>query len=259
MRCPRIVFLEGDPDYRLGLSSYLQSNGLNVTIVKTLNDIYEDQYNQEWAIYLVNFGTNTNRGLEFLKTNARGRQGPVLVLSDSDDPIDRIVCLELGADDGMPKSMHQREILARIRVAARRRPPMQTAPVAFQPPGIPSVAGGPSTAWRFSREDRTLQGPDGTPIDLTSDQFRLMDILITHAGKTLSRAFLTRTLFNRTAKAGDRSIDNLVARLRQRLGEPSRGPRIVRTARAGGYFFAGFPDQFGTKPPRAGNERKRAA
>jgi DNA-binding response OmpR family regulator len=246
MEGARIVLLDGDNVYRATLSTYLRHNGFDVIDVETLGDFSFRAYNQEWMIFLLNFGTNINHGLEFLKAGIRLRQGPILVLSDSDDPIDRIVCLELGADDCIAKSAHQREILARVRVAARRRPSNVVVSEVIPLP----VAERPQTTWHFSREKRELIPPRGQPIDLTSDQFGLLDILIQNTGKALSRDYLSRILFGRALKAGDRSIDNLVVRLRRRLGEPAGVPRLIKTARADGYFFAGFPDSLGMSAPR---------
>jgi len=238
MEGPRIVFLDIDHDYRSKLSNYLRASGFFVTENGDFNRDPTEECNLEWTILLINFSGNTNRGQEFLKTSAYGRQGPVLILTDSDDPIDRIIYLELGADDCISKTTHPREILARIRVAARRRSAVALAPTAFEPPA-PDLS---RTTWRFSREKRELIAPEDQPIDLTADQFSLLDVLIQHTGKALSRDFLSHTLFGRSLKTGDRSIDNLVVRLRRRLGEPARSPRLIKTARAGGYFFAGFPD-----------------
>ncbi len=258
----RIVLLEADTDYRLKLADYLRANGLEISVVDTLDEIIGLLHNQEWMVSVINFGTNTYRGLEFLKTSARLQQGPVLVLSDSDDPIDRIVCLELGADDCFAKTMHPREMLARIRVAIRRKPGLQSRRAAPRPAesqaAIPST-GPSSTGWRFSREQRQLTGPDGVPIELTGDQFKLLDILIQHAGEPQSRDQLSRAVFGRLVKAGDRAIDNLVVRLRRKLNEPARMPRIIKTARSGGYLFAGFPEDPGAKPHTIRSERKRAA
>jgi two-component system OmpR family response regulator len=239
----RVVLLESDNSYRGKLSRYLQIHGFDVVDIDTLDEVDQGYHDNDWAISLVNFGNNTGQGLEFLKANPRHHQGPVLVLADNDDHIDRIVCLELGADDYILKSTHEREILARIRVAARREPidPVPSAPAK------PHDADQDADTWRFSHEKREVMAPDGRLIDLTIDQFSLLDVLIKNSGKALSRKFLSRALFNRPLKAADRSIDNLVVRLRRKLGESARAPRIVKTARSGGYLFDGFPGPSSTK------------
>jgi DNA-binding response OmpR family regulator len=259
---PSIVLLEGDDDYRSKLSKYLLENGFKITPAETLRDLYGHIHNHEWKIFLINFGANTSRGLEFLKACARQQRGPVLVLSDSDDQIDRIVSLELGADDCIAKSTHLREILARIRVAARRKPsgPLPPAPAQLpEAPVEPAVTEDTSSGWGFSREQHKLIAPDGKAVDLTADQFSLLDVLIQNHGQPLSRDSLSRSVFGRPYKAGDRSIDNLVVRLRRRLGEPARLPRIIKTARSGGYFFGGFPDQAAARPLLARQDKQRAA
>jgi two-component system OmpR family response regulator len=250
----RIVLLDADSNYRWKLSSFLGAHGYRVTLFETLGEMHDTLCNPEWAIYLVNFGANTNQGLEFLSAGERAN-GSVLVLSDSDDHVDRIVCLELGADDYIVKTTHHREILARVRVAQRRGP---SALLPFLSPRTRGTDITPAS-WRFLPEVRELLTPEGRRIDLTTDQFGLLDTLIKHTGKALSRNFLSRALFDRPLKAGDRSIDNLVVRLRRRLGESARAPRIIKTARTGGYFFDGFPEPSGTATTRAVTEERYAA
>ena len=251
----RIVLLESDHDYRSNLSGFLEAHGFEVIAVETLADIHAQSQHIEWTIYLLNFGTNTSFGLEFLATRDRRSNGPVLILSDSDDHIDRIVYLELGADDYIVKTARDRETLARIRVAQRRRPSAALP----SPTTEPIDSAPPPRSWRFSSQMQELVAPDGIRIDLTTDQFNLLDVLVEHNGKALSRDFLSHTLFNRLLQAGDRSIDNLVVRLRRRLGEPARAPRIVKTARGDGYFFDGFPEARTMDQSRCPIERRCAA
>jgi DNA-binding response OmpR family regulator len=251
----QIMLLESNVDYRLSLASYLNGQGLNVRIIDTLDDVTNHDHNQEWVILLANLGANTNQGLQFLTTRVQTRRGPILVLSDDDDHIDRIVCLELGADDYIVKTAHHREILARIRAVWRRA----TSPaLPYGPAAAPCLAA-PEVRWRFSPETKDLVAPGGQRIDLTMDQFSLLDLLIQNAGKALSREHLSHALFGRPLKPGDRSIDNLVARLRRRLGDPARRPSVVKTARTGGYLFDGFPDLKRMKPALRQTEERRAA
>jgi two-component system OmpR family response regulator len=250
-----ILILEGDSDYRLNLSTYLRGQGLTARTAETLGDVINHDYNQGWAIVLANLGANTSDGLQFLRTSALQRCCPIIVLSDNDDHIDRIVCLEMGADDYIVKTAHYREILARIRVAWRRA----TSPaLPYNSVAAPRVAT-PTARWCFSRETKDLVAPGGRRIDLTADQFSLLDTLIQNAGKALSRPYLSRELFGRPLKPGDRSIDNLVVRLRRRLGDPARAPHVVKTARMGGYLFERFPEPQGMKPAVRQQEERRAA
>jgi DNA-binding response OmpR family regulator len=251
----RIVLFEQDDSYRSKLSLFLRAYGCIVVIAKTLSDVQSQLHNQEWSVYLLNFANSPAWGIEFLANGERRRQNPVVVLSDNDDHIDRIVCLELGADDYIVKTAHHREILARMRVAQRRAiaaplPDVHVSPVIIDKPSI---------AWRLSLETRALMTPDGDQIDLTRDQAGLLDILIRHTGQALSRENLSTALFDRQLKAGDRSIDNLVVRLRRRLGESARRPCIIKTARTGGYYFDGFPMPHGTKRASRREDEKIAA
>ena len=113
--------------------------------------------------------------------------------------------------------------------------------------------------WCFSPEIGELVSPDAGRIDLTTDQFNLLRLLIQNSGKTLSREYLSSALLGRELKTTDRAIDNLVVRLRKRLGESARRPRIIKTARTGGYFFDGFPAPSVTPPASYPLDQKLAA
>ena len=116
----KVVLFEPDRTYRSNIATFLESHGCVISIVETVTDINEQTRNPEWVIYLLNLKTTGNWGIAFLAASEARHECPVVVLSDNDDDIDRIVTLELGADDYIMKTAHHREILARIRVAQRR-------------------------------------------------------------------------------------------------------------------------------------------
>lgn len=227
---PYVVVIEADQGYRHQLSAYLRANGCFVSEIDDFDTLRDRLCTPEGAIFLVNLASARARGFDLLASAEMTQKCSVLVLSDGGDEIDRVLCLELGADDYIEKSMGQREILARIRAANRR---LRTdMPDAGQT--------GMDAAWRFVPGRRELSAPDGNAVPLTTAEFNLLHVLAQNAGTPLGREYLSRAVFCRAYKAMDRSIDNLVARLRRKLREPNRAPRMIKTARPFGYVFTGF-------------------
>jgi two-component system OmpR family response regulator len=238
MESPSIVLVEGDAAYRRQLSAYLQANDLKLIEFDNF-DTLNDQIDQhDRSVFLANLGSDPAQSLDFLKFVGARHRCPILVLSDTDDQTDRIVCLEQGADDYIVKTTPVREILARVRAAARR---LASAPPA-NPPRPPEVSEQPIGTWRFSPAQRELVAPAGELVALTTAEFNLLDVLARNVGTPLNRDYLSRAVFGRVFSATDRSIDNLIARLRRKLGDPARAPRMIKTARPVGYVFTGFAD-----------------
>lgn len=148
---------------------------------------------------------------------------PVLMLTARGEDIDRIVGLELGADDYLPKPFNPRELVARIRAVLRRaRPADDPAPgrvLAFE-------------GWRLALDARVLTGPDGAEVPLTSGEFELLAVFVRHARRVLSRDQLLEMTQGRSHDPFDRSIDVQVSRLRKKID-----PALIRTVRNGGYVF----------------------
>jgi two-component system OmpR family response regulator len=162
---------------------------------------------------------------------------PVIMLTAQGDPISRVLGLELGADDYVPKPFEPRELVARIRAVLRRG---QAVAVAA---GTASRFAG----WHFDRLQRALRAPDGTVVPLSAAEFRLLGAFIEHAGQVLSRERLLQLTQGAGsgggAAASERSIDLAVSRLRGKLGEAGGVP-LIRTLRGAGYVFE--------PPPAAG-------
>jgi len=159
-------------------------------------------------------------------------QVPVLMLTAKGDPMDRIIGLEIGADDYLPKPFEPRELLARIRAILRRRDPQAPTPSseASQPP------------WRFGsllidRDARSVSVA-GRPVELTAYQFDLLLALAERAGRVLTREQIMEAVRGRELEAFDRSIDVHIGRIRHAIEADSRQPRRILTVRGVGYVFA---------------------
>jgi two-component system OmpR family response regulator len=163
----------------------------------------------------------------------RHRAVPVLMLTARDDETDRVVGLERGADDYMPKPFSVRELLARIRAVLRRTrmlpPNMQVTQAAT------IVRFG---EWRVDTVARHLLDADGVAVPVSGAEYRLLRVFLDHPQRVLTRDQLLALTHGQDAEQFDRSIDILVSRLRQRLGDTAREPRYIKTLRNEGYVFA---------------------
>lgn len=163
---------------------------------------------------------------------------PVLMVTAKGDDIDRIVGLELGADDYLPKPFNPRELVARVRAILRRtrtaHRPENHVEKSFDFLG-----------WHLDAGSRELRSPDGELVDLTGGEFELLVAFLTHPQRVLTRDQLLDWTRGRDCGPFDRTIDVQLSRLRRKLGDDYRAPNIIRTIRGGGYLFAPAVEQRG--------------
>ena len=161
---------------------------------------------------------------------------PLIMLSGKNDTIDKVVCLELGADDYVTKPFEPRELLARIRTVLRRavgRTRQGSAEGGEEDGEVLRFEG-----WRLDLGRRELLDAAGQPVRLTSQEFQLLVTLATRPGRPLSRDQILDLIANRHWSPYDRSIDVMIGKLRRKLGDEPRGGRLIKTVRGVGYLFA---------------------
>ena len=161
------------------------------------------------------------------------RAVPILMLTARDEETDRIVGLEMGADDYMPKPFSVRELLARIRAVLRRT---RMLPPNMQVTQAAAMIG--FGDWRVDTVARHLLDRDGVAVQVSSAEYRLLRVFLDHPQRVLTRDQLLALTHGHDADQFDRSIDILVSRLRQRLGDTAREPRYIKTLRNAGYVLA---------------------
>lgn len=168
-------------------------------------------------------------GLVLIEELRRDSAMPVIVLTGSGEVVDKVVGLELGADDYVTKPFELRELLARVRSVLRRAQP-QTG----------NGRGGVFVFadWRLNPTTRTLVSPAGAPVDLTTTEFNLLAVFVENAHKVLSRDRLLDLVHGRSAGPFDRSIDVQVGRLRRKIETSPKSPHLIKTVRGAGYLFA---------------------
>jgi DNA-binding response OmpR family regulator len=232
----RILLVDDDPRLAEMVSEYLGETGFRVTIATTGRAGLEHLAREPFDALVLDLTLPDVDGLEVCRqvraSAAAASEIPILMLTARGDAMDRVVGLELGADDYLPKPFEPRELLARLRAVLRRR----------RHGGADSAADvlrfGRLEIDRGSREARL----DGEPKPLTDYQFALLEALAAHAGRVLSREAIMDLVKGELLEAFDRSIDVHVSRIRQAIEDDPKKPRRIITVRGAGYVFAKAQD-----------------
>jgi DNA-binding response OmpR family regulator len=226
---PRLLLI--DDDLRLSdmVSGYLQRHGFEVETAGSLQAGRDRLQHGGFDALVLDLMLPDGDGLDFtreLRSQARSRRLPLLMLTARGEPTDRVVGLEMGADDYLPKPFEPRELLARVKALLRRAAP-DTGEDAVLVFGRLEVDLG-------ARQARLA----GQPCDLTSHQFDLLAVLARSPGRVLSRDQIMDTLKGHPLEAFDRSIDVHISRIRAVIEDDAKNPKRVLTVRGAGYVFA---------------------
>ncbi len=230
----KILIVDDDRKLCRLVDEYLGPMGFDVTAAYTGLDGLEQAASGDYAAVILDVMLPDLDGFEVLKRLRRQSNVPVLMLTARGDETDRIVGLEIGADDYLPKTFSTRELLARLRAVVRRS--TSTAQSAPADEDRPVVVG----ELRIEPASRTV-ALQGRPLELTAVEFDLLLALAKSAGRVLSRDRLLDAASGRSYEVFDRSIDVHVSCLRRKLGDDPKNPRFIRTVRAAGYMFVDDP------------------
>jgi DNA-binding response OmpR family regulator len=221
----QILLIEDDDRLAGMVRDYLGESDFIVTIAGTGTEGLALQLARDFDAIILDIMLPDIDGLEICKTVRARAEIPILMLTAKGDPVDRIVGLELGADDYLPKPFEPRELLARLKAILRR-----------------GTRGKTNDILRFGRLEIDAQAMeariDGRPCLLTTHQFRLLEIMAKAAGRVLSRDYLMDQLKGENIEAFDRSIDVHISRIRGEIEDEPKRPRRVITVRGAGYVFA---------------------
>lgn len=160
---------------------------------------------------------------------------PLIMLSGKNNTIDKVVCLEMGADDYVTKPFEPRELLARIRTVLRRFTKRITVQQAIEPDKSNEMC---FAGWRLDPTHYRLSSPKGETVRLTSQEFQLLAALVERRGRVLSREQILDIVAHRNWTPYDRSIDVLIGKIRRKLQDDPRDTRFIKTIRGVGYVFA---------------------
>ncbi|CAA7625342.1 DNA-binding response regulator in two-component regulatory system with EnvZ [Magnetospirillum sp. UT-4] len=226
-----ILVVDDDREIRDLLARFLARHGLRVSVAKDGADMERALGERAIDLVVLDLMMPGEDGLSLTRRlRANGNGVPIVMLTAMGEDSDRIVGLEMGADDYLPKPFNPRELLARIKAVLRRaREPAQQA-----------RGGGEGyrfAGWALDVATRDLTDPAGVLVALSAGEFDLLLAFVEHPRRVLSRDQLLDLARGRMAVPFDRSVDIQVSRLRRKLGEDPKDPQLIKTVRGGGYLF----------------------
>ncbi|MBI5275386.1 MAG: response regulator [Burkholderiales bacterium] len=230
-RTDHILIVDDDAEIRTLLGRYLEKNGLRATTVPDGRAMWQALDRGTFDLVVLDVMLPGDDGLTLCRTLRARSDIPVIMLTARGEEMDRIVGLEMGADDYVPKPFSARELLARIKVILRRT---RSLPRNLQPEEEPRIRFG---GWTLDTVHRHLVSPDGIVTPIGGAEYRLLRIFVAHPNRVLTRDQLVELTQGREADALDRSIDVQVSRLRRRLGSGPGDAAMIRTVRGEGYVL----------------------
>jgi two-component system OmpR family response regulator len=231
MTTPHILIVEDDRDIGLLIAKYLKSNEMRVSLAENARAMDRILADTRISLIVLDRMLPGEDGLSICRRLRAGSDIPIIILTAQADEIERILGLEMGADDYLGKPFNPRELLARIRAVLRRRDDALSA------------AAGPKRSYKFAGWSldgpmRRLYDPRGTRVELTGAEFEMLLVFCERPGRTLSRDQIIDLTQGREAAPSERSVDILVSRLRRKLERDPKDPEMLQTIRSSGYLFS---------------------
>ena len=234
----RILVVDDDAELCSLVGEYLEPEGFGIEVVGDGERGLERALSGEHPLVVLDVMLPGMNGLEVLRRIRNTSRVPVLLLTARGEDVDRIVGLEVGADDYLPKPFNPRELVARIRAILRRT---QTGDKDGRVPEILHVGD-----VELDPATRTVH-QQGKPVELTSVEFNLLQVLLREAGRVVTRERLVDAVLGRKFSPFDRSIDMHVSKVRKKLGDSDGGADHIKTVRGVGYIFAHPREQAGSE------------
>lgn len=227
-----LLVVDDDPGVLDLLRRYFTGQAFEVSTASHGAEMREVLARTEVDLVLLDLGLPGEDGFELTRQLRRNWNGALIIITGRGESVDRVVGLELGADDYVTKPFELRELLARVRSVLRRASAGST-------PG----EGGKPVALQFGNyllipESRTLRTIDGEPIALTTGEYELLRVLVEHPNRVLSRDDLMEHIHGRTAGPFDRAIDVQIGRLRRKIESDPANPELIKSVRGAGYLFS---------------------
>ncbi len=229
---PHILVVDDHREMRELVSRALVKDGFRVSSVGDGKAMRQALADARIDLVLLDLMLPGEDGLSLCRALRAQSDIPIIMLTAKGDEVDRVVGLELGADDYVPKPFGSRELIARIRAVLRRNR-ARVAPAAQDRPKRYKF-----DRWTFDADRRELLADDAVATPLSTGEFDLLLVLVEHPQRTLSRDQLLDLARGRAANAFDRSMDTQVSRLRKKIERDPSDPQIIKTVWGGGYIFA---------------------
>jgi DNA-binding response OmpR family regulator len=233
----RIAIVEDEPDLRDAVADYLTANGFDVTQAGSAAEMRTLLETQRFDLAILDIAMPGEDGLSLGRWMRSRMPIGLIFATAAGTPIDRVVGLELGADDYLVKPYELREMLARVRSVIRRLPARSDdAPAPAAPAAAPRrvMSFGP---FRADLDSRTVTGPDGQ-VELAKSEFDVLEVFLARPNRVLSRSLIFDAIGNQEDAEASRALDLRIMRLRRKIEVDPANPRYLRTVRGEGYVFA---------------------
>jgi len=240
---PQILIVDDDPEIRTRLGKFLRDHGLDVSEAANGQEMTAALRRKPADLVVLDVMMPGSDGLALCRSLRTDSTVPIILLTALGGDTDRIVGLELGADDYVTKPFNPRELLARIRAQIRRSAMASTPRGPRTRPPLHRFSG-----WLLDISRRSLVSPEGHLVILTSSEFDLLAVFVEHPQRTLSREQLLECLHGRAVQQFDRSIDVHISRLRRKIEPDPSNPTLIKTIRHEGYFFTPSVDLAAAEP-----------
>ena len=232
VRKTHLLVVDDDPDISALVVRYFTAQGFLVSAAPDGQRMRETLATESSVdLVLLDLGLPGEDGLDLTRYLRQQWRGPIIIVTGRGESVDRVVGLELGADDYVTKPFDLRELLARVRTVLRRA--VERAPAPAEPTATLLFAG-----FRLDLQTHGLLDRHGAPVDLTSGEYALLKLLAEHPNRVLSRDDLMGWLHGRDAGPYDRAIDVQIGRLRRKIEIDPARPEIIKSVRGAGYIFA---------------------
>lgn len=236
-----IAIVDDEAEITLLLANYLQAQGFRVTQLHDGAALMTLMAGDPPALVLLDLGLPGEDGFSIARRLREHWRCGLVIVTGRGDAIDKVVGLEVGADDYVTKPFDLRELLARIKAVLRRLEPAGAPALATPAPAaVPAPAPVPRhgfAGWAFDPAARSLHDPRGREVVLTAGEFELLHVFVQNPGRVLSRDFLLDRTRGREAAPFDRTIDVLVGRLRRKLEPDPDNPQLIKSVRGAGYIL----------------------
>lgn len=234
----RILIVDDDPGLRGLISTFLDRHGYRTDTAGNPHEMRGKLASERYDLIVLDVMMPQEDGLTALKGLVAGSGPPVIMLSAVGGDVDRIVGLEMGAEDYMEKPCNPRELLARIRTVLRRSRGTPTAAEPAPAAASPLVENWIGFAgWRMQPDSRMVSAPSGQDVTLSDAEFRLLRALVDHPRRVLTRDQLLDFAHGESAEHFDRAVDVQISRLRRKLAAAADSAELIRTVRNEGYMF----------------------
>jgi two-component system OmpR family response regulator len=238
---PNILVVEDDRETRTLIAKYLRTNACNVTTATDGREMVRAMADHRVDLLILDVMLPGEDGLSLCRKVRAESQMPIIMLTARGEDIDRILGLEMGADDYLAKPFNPRELLARINAVLRRQAAAQTVSTSTGATALGFLG------WRIDFRLRELRNPEGARVAMTSAEFDLLRTFCERPGRVLSRDSLLDLTQGRSAGSFERSIDVLVSRIRRKIEPDPQDATMIKTVRSGGYMFT--PTVEAASPP----------